>query len=288
MRAVLKSVMITAIEDQRAAIYLGDRGDASEDNPYASSENSKSGNNSWRFPIHAAETLKAFDRKFENGGMFRSAAEICSMFLYPAQQPSVDSPNDSAIPLVYWDAGDGNNKNWWYAGPGTFCKSITGDIENGGCYNHVAGFKGVADCLLGRAEGAWETFRKIAPDNPDNPVAHSEMEPFAFVNLFFAHEYAYGKAFYPWRTGTAAWFVILIVEWILGARRHLRHPPRQHGRPLPRNPIDPLRRSTHRRKRPPRPPRRPPPRRRRDLSRLRNSPGRVPCSGVSVSAGRRI
>ncbi len=97
---------------------------------------------------------------------------------------------------------------------------MPGDIENGGCYNHAAGFKAVADCMLGRAEEAWETFRKIAPDNPLNPVAQSEIEPFAFVNLFFAHKYAYGKAFYPWRTGTAAWFTLLIVEWILGARRH--------------------------------------------------------------------
>ncbi len=98
-----------------------------------------------------------------------------------------------------------------------FVDGLPGDIENGGCYNHAAGFKGVADCILGRPEQAWETFRKIAPDNP---VSHSGNEPFAFVNLFFAHEYSYGKPFYPWRTGTAAWFTILIVEWILGARRH--------------------------------------------------------------------
>ena len=28
-----------------------------------------------------------------------------------------------------------------------------------------------------------------------------------------------GRAGYPWRTGTAAWFTVAIVEWILGARR---------------------------------------------------------------------
>ncbi len=94
-----------------------------------------------------------------------------------------------------------------------------GVTENGGCYNHAAGFKGVADCVLGRAEKAWDTFRKVSPDNPENPVTHSGNDPFSYVNLFFADNYWYGRAFYPWNTGTAAWMVSLIVEYILGARR---------------------------------------------------------------------
>jgi cellobiose phosphorylase len=31
----------------------------------------------------------------------------------------------------------------------------------------------------------------------------------------------YGRGGNPWRTGTSAWFTILLVEWILGARRSL-------------------------------------------------------------------
>jgi cellobiose phosphorylase len=96
---------------------------------------------------------------------------------------------------------------------------LPGDIENGGCYNHAAGFKAVADCLRRRPEHAWNTYLKALPDNPDNPISHSKQEPFAFVNLFFTHQYSYGEAFYPWTTGTAAWFSVLAVEWILGVRR---------------------------------------------------------------------
>jgi cellobiose phosphorylase len=94
-----------------------------------------------------------------------------------------------------------------------------GMIENGGCYNHAAGFKGVADCLLGRAEEAWETFRKVAPDNPENPVARSHAEPFAFSNLFMADRYRYARSLYAWNTGTGAWFAVLLLEYILGVRR---------------------------------------------------------------------
>jgi cellobiose phosphorylase len=97
--------------------------------------------------------------------------------------------------------------------------SIPGHVENGGCYNHAAGFKGVADCVLGRAEQAWRTWVKVAPDNPQNPVTVSTVEPFCFTNSYSLSRYAYGKAGNPMRTGTAAWLTILLVEWVLGARR---------------------------------------------------------------------
>ncbi|GAB4164690.1 MAG: glycosyl transferase [Terrimicrobiaceae bacterium] len=92
--------------------------------------------------------------------------------------------------------------------------------ENGGCYNHAAGFKGVADCLLGRAEQAWRTYLKVAPGSPWNPISNSQVEPFSFTNCYSLTPERPGLAMYPWRTGTAAWFTQLLVEWILGARRH--------------------------------------------------------------------
>ncbi|MCX7002349.1 MAG: hypothetical protein NTV22_03640 [bacterium] len=105
---------------------------------------------------------------------------------------------------------------------GRMSNSMPGYVENGGCYNHAAGFKGIADCLLGRAEQAWETFVKVTPDNPRNPIARSEAEPFSFNNTYATCDFIYGKAGYPWRTGTAAWFAMLLLEYILGARRGYR------------------------------------------------------------------
>lgn len=103
---------------------------------------------------------------------------------------------------------------------GNMSNSMPGASENGGCYNHAAGFKAVSDCMLGRAENAWETFVKVAPDNPENTVEVSGNEPFAFTNSFSQVVYEYGKSGYAWRTGTAVWFAILMIEHILGARRH--------------------------------------------------------------------
>ncbi|MGF1452234.1 MAG: GH36-type glycosyl hydrolase domain-containing protein [Opitutales bacterium] len=96
---------------------------------------------------------------------------------------------------------------------------LPGFGENGGCYNHAAGFKGVADCHLGRAEQAWRTFRKVTPDNPENPIGKSGAEPFSYVNSYSSVTQNYGQKGYAWRTGTAGWFAQLLIEHILGARR---------------------------------------------------------------------
>ncbi|NBB72595.1 MAG: hypothetical protein GVY35_02835 [Bacteroidetes bacterium] len=102
---------------------------------------------------------------------------------------------------------------------GRMSNSMPGANENGGCYNHAAGFKGVADCLLGRAEEAWRTFTKITPGSPENPIANSGAEPFSYVNSYSSVPQVYGASGYAWRTGTSGWFCRLLVEYILGARR---------------------------------------------------------------------
>ncbi len=96
---------------------------------------------------------------------------------------------------------------------------MPGYVENGGCYNHAAGFKCVADCMLGRAEEAFRTLCKVAPDGPELPVSVSGAEPFAFGNHYSRVPSGRGTGGYAWRTGTASWFTVALLEYILGARR---------------------------------------------------------------------
>ena len=102
---------------------------------------------------------------------------------------------------------------------GRMSKSMPGASENGGCYNHAGGFKGVADCILGRSEQAWRTFTKITPGSPENPLSRSGAEPFSYVNSYSSVPQIYGKSGYAWCTGTAGWMTQLMIEYILGARR---------------------------------------------------------------------
>jgi cellobiose phosphorylase len=102
---------------------------------------------------------------------------------------------------------------------GHMSNTMPGAAENGGCYNHAAGFKAVADCMLGRAEQAWRAFTKVTPGSPENPISNSGAEPFSYVNSYSSVPQAYGASGYAWRTGTAGWFCQVLVEYILGARR---------------------------------------------------------------------
>lgn len=103
---------------------------------------------------------------------------------------------------------------------GKISNGMPGFIENAGCYCHAAAFKAVADCVAGRAENAWQTLLMLSPSNPANPISDSMLEPFSFTNSFSSVPYRHGVAGYPWRTGTAGWATVLLVEHILGARRH--------------------------------------------------------------------
>jgi cellobiose phosphorylase len=102
---------------------------------------------------------------------------------------------------------------------GRMSNTMPGAAENGGCYNHAAGFKAVADCLLGRSEQAWRAFTKVTPGSPENPIANSGAEPFSYVNSYSSVPQVHGASGYAWRTGTAGWFCQVLVEYILGARR---------------------------------------------------------------------
>ncbi len=62
-----------------------------------------------RYPIAVDQTLKAFDAKFSTGDIFRSASQICDMFLYPGD-PTKNAPNN---PLVTWDTNNANITSWW-------------------------------------------------------------------------------------------------------------------------------------------------------------------------------
>ena len=130
MRGVLRSGMVAAVDDQFIGRYKG--GGAwygFQDNGTLDTERAKRGYWDFRYPIHAGETLKQFDKRFTNGDIFRSPAEICSFFLFPATQPTAANPANPATPLVSYDA-DGSNtaiKAWWYNGKGTTRKSLTGD-----------------------------------------------------------------------------------------------------------------------------------------------------------------
>ena len=93
---------------------------------------------------------------------------------------------------------------------------IPGLIENASVYNHGVAFKMAADCMLGRADYAYETFMKMRYDNPLNQ--DNGVEPYAFSNMYIGPDSPYKKGFAPmcWVTGTGGWMYRIFSENILG------------------------------------------------------------------------
>jgi hypothetical protein len=68
-----------------------------------------------RYPIDVADTLQAFDTRFATGDIFRSASQICEMFLYPASWGTWKfDPLPAGTGLVAYDSASANIKSWWY------------------------------------------------------------------------------------------------------------------------------------------------------------------------------
>lgn len=93
-----------------------------------------------------------------------------------------------------------------------------GLVENGAVYNHGVAFKIVADCKLGRGNNAYNSFKLISCDNPDN--ANSGVEPYAVSNMYIGPENKYSAGFAPmsWITGTAGWLYRCVSEYICGIK----------------------------------------------------------------------
>ena len=76
----------------------------------------------------------------------------------------------------------------------------------------------VADCILHRAENAYDTLKRLSVYNPKNP--DSGMEPYAVSNMFIGPENRYraGEAPMSWITGSAGWLYRAVTEYLLGVR----------------------------------------------------------------------
>lgn len=144
-----------------------------------------------------AVMAKILDEKTSNSLMDHVEKNLKCDYGYLQNVPSYTKPNPHLGRISYFGAGL---------------------YENGSVYNHGVMFKVVADCMLGRAENAYETLKMVRYNNPKNP--NSGTEPYAISNMYFG-PYAFArKGFAPcsWITGSAGWLYRAVTEFILGVQ----------------------------------------------------------------------
>lgn len=149
LRGILKPVMITAIPEGALSMYktsskdywnAGNYGSSTYPNNSLGSYNAiaaASGNFYFHYPIHATETLRQFTNRFGAGDIFHSPSEICSIWLYPAKQPTAALPYNNTNYVTNWVADNSTIRSWWYDNPGTYRKGLTGDNLRERPYNYL-------------------------------------------------------------------------------------------------------------------------------------------------------
>ena len=107
--------------------------------------------------------------------------------------------------------------------PGYIKGYVPGVRENGGQYTHSAIWAVMAFAALGDSARAWELFSLI------NPVTHAsdprstaiyKVEPYVVAADVYAVSPHTGRGGWTWYTGSAGWMYRLIIESLLGLRRH--------------------------------------------------------------------
>lgn len=94
-----------------------------------------------------------------------------------------------------------------------------GTKENAAVFIHGAAFKMMMDYKLGRAEKAYRTLRQIIPNAPEKDVQVYLTEPYVFPEYVIGPgNPRYGEGAFSWLTGSADWFMVLVVQHLLGVR----------------------------------------------------------------------
>lgn len=205
IRGVLRGVNLTAVPDRWMRFYkdptqLANNARVGADGQPLNA--SASGYNSFRFPICEDDTLREFEHRFDQNDLFRSPSEICSLWLYPAVQPTRSTAAEGQRSLLNPGTAESSThsaiKQWWYGGAGGDRKSLTGDnmrerpyyllyprlTTKSNTYTvHVrvqslakisadpdqASFKEGADQVTGEFRGSFSIERYVDPSDPTIP-----------------------------------------------------------------------------------------------------------------------
>ncbi|MBN2045700.1 MAG: glycosyl transferase [Anaerolineales bacterium] len=91
--------------------------------------------------------------------------------------------------------------------------------ENAGIFCHTNPWIMIAEAVAGRAEMAFDYYRRINPSNREEISEVHKCEPYVYAQMIAGSDApTHGEAKNSWLTGTAAWNYVAITQWILGIR----------------------------------------------------------------------
>ena len=91
--------------------------------------------------------------------------------------------------------------------------------ENAGVFCHTNPWLMIAEAIAGNAEGALDYYLRINPSAREAISDVHRCEPYVYAQMIAGRDApTHGEAKNSWLTGTAAWNMVAISQWILGIR----------------------------------------------------------------------
>ncbi|HEY3336508.1 MAG TPA: hypothetical protein VGK16_14840 [Candidatus Limnocylindrales bacterium] len=91
--------------------------------------------------------------------------------------------------------------------------------ENAGVFCHTNPWMMIAEAILGNGDGALDYYRRINPSAREAISDVHRCEPYVYAQMIAGPDApTHGEAKNSWLTGTAAWNMVAISQWILGIR----------------------------------------------------------------------
>lgn len=96
-----------------------------------------------------------------------------------------------------------------------------GTGENGAVFCHANTWAIIAECMLGRADRAYQYYKQLLPMEAQERAGEwrYKAEPYVYAsNIFGPESDKFGLANVSWLSGTAAWMYVAVTQFILGVR----------------------------------------------------------------------
>ncbi len=107
---------------------------------------------------------------------------------------------------------------------GIITRFVPGTKENGTIFNHPVCWAVIAECILKRADRAYEYWKKTSFLTRGRQPEVYKVEPYVYAEYVYGPDHPnFGQGEFTWTTGTAAWMWRACIDWILGIR------PTYHG-----------------------------------------------------------
>jgi cellobiose phosphorylase len=91
--------------------------------------------------------------------------------------------------------------------------------ENGGIFCHTNPWIMIGETLVGNGDRAFDYYLRINPSAREDLGEIHRCEPYVYAQMIAGKEApTHGEAKNSWLTGTAAWSLVAITQWILGIR----------------------------------------------------------------------